>query len=53
LPSIQYLREHFTLPQDRNNYLKGLNFAVFQDNPIDSESDYEDNDGNIFTIYRR
>jgi len=23
---------------------------IFQDNPIDSKSDYEDNDGNIFTV---
>jgi len=23
---------------------------IFQDNPIDSESDYEDDDGNIFTV---
>jgi len=23
---------------------------IFQGNPIDSESDYEDNDGNIFTV---
>jgi len=26
------------------------NIFIFQDNPIDSQSDYEDDDENIFTV---